>query len=344
MNRKGSVLLSEEGITIRTGEEPPPRDERLVSRSLSLKSIDREARTCDFVASTDAVDSYDEIVEQDWNLERFKANPIVLYGHNSWSKMPIGQCTACDVVMRDGRPQLECTIKFASKEANPEAEMVWQLVQERVLRAVSVGFRPGDYRLEKRNGQDVYVLSQNELHEISVVPIPANPEALAKMRARAKAKAAKTTAPDGREENSTMTLEEMKALLAQRESEKSAAEKELADARTRVAALEAQNSVLSGERDALKAETAKLAASLVEREVEALVGVKITPAEKELFVELATSNRDLFTKMVAQRSDLKLLGAPVVAPDPTPGVVDEKAGADALGDIALDLAAKDASL
>ncbi|NOU33328.1 MAG: hypothetical protein HOO96_35980 [Polyangiaceae bacterium] len=131
------------------------------------------------MASTAAVDSYGEIVEQVWKLERYMANPVVLFGHQS-RELPIGRSTFVGV--RGG--QLECTVRFASPEANPKAEQVWQLVKEDVLRAVSVGFMPGSVRYEKRGGEDVAVLSDNELHEISIVPIPANPEALAKMRAK----------------------------------------------------------------------------------------------------------------------------------------------------------------
>ena len=74
---------------------------------------------------------------------------------------------------------------FASAKANPLAEQVWQSVQERTLRAVSVGFKPREVRKETRDDKDVYVLSDNDLYEISVVPIPSNPEALTRMKALA---------------------------------------------------------------------------------------------------------------------------------------------------------------
>lgn len=152
---------------------------QLKTKEYTIKSRNDATREATFVASTAAVDSYGEIVEQVWKLERYMANPVVLFGHQS-RELPIGRSTFVGV--RGG--QLECTVRFASPEANPKAEQVWQLVKEDVLRAVSVGFMPGTIRWEKRNGEDVAVLSDNELHEISIVPIPANPEALAKMRAK----------------------------------------------------------------------------------------------------------------------------------------------------------------
>ena len=150
----------------------------MTTRSIPLLVRSYEKRSATFVASTDAIDSYGEIVEQVWDLARYRANPIVLYGHQS-RELPIGMCTAVGV----SGGKLECTIQFATANQNPVAERVWQLVQAQILRAVSVGFAPRTVRRETRDGKEVTVLSDNELHEISVVTIPANPEALAKMKA-----------------------------------------------------------------------------------------------------------------------------------------------------------------
>jgi HK97 family phage prohead protease len=147
--------------------------------ALHVRAVREDSREVDFIASTDAIDSYDEIVDQaSWDLTRFEKNPVILYQHDRWS-LPIGQATRCEVVNN----QLECTIKFASAEANPEAEKVWKLVLEKVLRAVSVGFKPYDGKYEMRDGRDVYVLYKNELREISIVTVPANEDCLAQMKA-----------------------------------------------------------------------------------------------------------------------------------------------------------------
>jgi HK97 family phage prohead protease len=274
----------------------------LVTRGLSVKSLNDTGRTASFIASTDAIDSYDEIVEQDWILDRYRTNPVVLFAHDS-RELPVGQCIDVGVV----NGQLECTVKFCSAEANPHAERVWQSVREGALRAVSVGFRPGDVRFEKRNGKEVFVLSKNELHEISVVPIPANPEALAKMKTRARA----SVDAQEREKETAMDIEKM---LAQREAELRAAEGKVAAKEKELAAVLLENESLGGklktlttERDALL-ERAKVAEDkIVESEVDALVGVKIAPAEKAEFVELAKSSRSLFERMVKNRLELKLL-------------------------------------
>lgn len=165
--------------TARDAEDVPVAGD-LLTCALRIKRSAKDTRSIDVIASTEAVDSYGEIVEQSWDLARYKANPVVLFAHNS-RELPIG--SARDVKVEDGA--LVATLDFVSAEANPKAEQVWQLIQQGALRAVSVGFRPRTVRSEKRDGKEVYVLADNELHEISVVPIPANPEALARARARA---------------------------------------------------------------------------------------------------------------------------------------------------------------
>lgn len=152
----------------------------LFIRALLLKGFNQDDRTATFICSTDCVDRYDEVVAQNWRLDNYRANPVALFAHLQ-RELPIGQAIA--VAVEGG--ELVATIKFASARANPLAENVWQSIVEGTLRAVSVGFYPHTVRWEKRLDQEVLVLDDNELFEISVVPVPANPEALAKARARA---------------------------------------------------------------------------------------------------------------------------------------------------------------
>lgn len=155
--------------------------------SAGPRSLNKSTREATFIASTDAIDSYGEIVAQNWDLTRYRANPVVLFAHNS--REPIGRATSVGVV--GGR--LECTIQFA--EGIARAEEVWSLVQQGMLKAVSVGFRPREVRAELRDGKTIYVLDDNELHEISIVSVPANPEALAKSGATSGSLAAPAAAP-----------------------------------------------------------------------------------------------------------------------------------------------------
>lgn len=170
-------------------------------------------RVVDVIASTDALDSYGDVVVQDWNLERYFKNPVVLWGHNSYG-MPIG--FAENVAVQDGK--LKAAIRFVDAKANPLAEQVWEGMKQGSLRAVSVGFRPGRVDRGQRDGKDVYFLSANELIEISVVPIPANPDAVAERAKSLDALVARDITGPARapttETESTMSLKAIIAALA----------------------------------------------------------------------------------------------------------------------------------
>jgi HK97 family phage prohead protease len=301
------------------------------SGALALKSIRANQREADFVASTDAVDSHGEVIDQSsWVLNHYVANPVVLYAHDS-RELPIGKAT--NVGVRSGR--LEATIQFASAESNPMAEQVWRLVQEGMLRAVSVGFVPTDGRYEVRDGAEVFVWTSPVLKEISVVPVPANHEALSRMKSAFKtdnpaSPPANNKGGDAAEETN-MDLKDLQskieaqakdlgklenerndaaALAAKAEDENRALKAQIktleTERATERAAFEAQNKALAAERDAATAKVVEFEAKAIELEVESLVGVKITPADKDTFLELRKTNPDLFKKMIAQRAPLNL--------------------------------------
>jgi HK97 family phage prohead protease len=167
----------------------------LITRAAALRFVSGDERAVDVLASSDTLDAHGTIVEQDWELDEFRANPVVFYNHEH-GELPIGR--AEDIRLEDGALQMR--VRFASAEANPRAEQAYRLMREGVLRGVSVGFVPGDVRLEKRDGRDVLVLSRNRLFELSVTPLPSNPDALARLHARAR------TAPPGETMNDVSTV------------------------------------------------------------------------------------------------------------------------------------------
>lgn len=290
---------------------------------------DETSRAFDFVFSSAAIDSYEEIVEQDWRLERFLKNPVVLWNHNIAARgflssgppeaaLPIG--TAKNVRVEDGR--LVGTIELVSGKASPMAEFVYNGLREGSLRATSVGFQPGDVRLEKRDGKHIYVLSQNELHEISIVPVPANPEAvlraarldeLRREELRSDALRRSQTAHRAPREVTNSTEEsrmDIEKALLDAKAALLASEERAKGYEVQAKALEAQAKALVAERDealARERATAERAANaeraVVEGEVRGLVPLKLDPAEVDDMIELATTNKPLFDKMMGQRKE-----------------------------------------
>lgn len=134
------------------------------------KGVSEENGTFRVIASTMAKDRHGEIIDQNgWDLTNFLKNPVILLNHRM-RELPIGIAT--NAFLEDGKLIIEGV--FASKEANPKAQQVRKLHDEGIMNAVSVGFIT-----KERDGN---LIKEAELLELSFVTIPANPEALAKMK------------------------------------------------------------------------------------------------------------------------------------------------------------------
>ena len=132
-----------------------------------------------FVMSDAEPDRADDIVEQTWDLSEFRQNPVAPYNHD-YSAPPIGRwenVRALGGVLRG-------TLIPSPVESYPLSLTVAALLEQRVLRTVSVGFRPAaviarsslpeeDTRYATRGA--VYV--RPRLMEASVTPMPMNPRA-----------------------------------------------------------------------------------------------------------------------------------------------------------------------
>ncbi|WP_035647346.1 hypothetical protein [Flavobacterium sp. ASV13] len=149
-----------------------------VIRALSEENI--KNREAEFVISTEAVDSYDTIFKIDgWDLKRYQNNPIVAYGHRTWSDNP-DMILGTSEVWVEGE-QLIGKVRFESEETNPTAEKIWKKVKEGTLRMASVGANPLEWRMGiAADGENPGVLyfTRTELLEWSIVPLGSNPDAL----------------------------------------------------------------------------------------------------------------------------------------------------------------------
>lgn len=133
----------------------------------------------DFVLSDETLDRYGDVIKADgWELKWFKKNPIALWAHDS--RAVIGNW---ENVRVEGK-KLMGTLKFAAKGTSDRIDELIALVEQGILRAVSVGFRPLEQEPIDKNepwGGQRYIRS--ELLETSLVAVPANPAALAKAKA-----------------------------------------------------------------------------------------------------------------------------------------------------------------
>lgn len=150
-------------------------------KSLNFKALEKakkakeENGTFDVIISTEDIDRSGEIVRQSgWEMENYKNNPIVLWGHDYYS-LPIGVCTETYLTENDGVPALGARGFFLPADINPLAQQVRKLYDlgiskgEGVGCTTSVGFIPKEFDESNRA-----VITKAELLEFSFVPIPAN--------------------------------------------------------------------------------------------------------------------------------------------------------------------------
>jgi len=137
--------------------------------------------------STSAVDRDGEVlIPQGCNAKDYQKNPIICLNH-SYYALPIGKCVA----LQREENAVVAKIVFAKRpDDHPIGEewvpdTIFSLFQQGVLNAFSVGFMPLESRpatqkdLERFGESCRRVFSKWSLLEVSVVPIPANQEAVA---------------------------------------------------------------------------------------------------------------------------------------------------------------------
>lgn len=228
------------------GEWSPEVAEKLSKafEKIDLKEITAEdSGTFKVIMTTEKRDRDGEIIKIDgWNFENFMKNPIVIYGHNYWGiENVIGRV---DKIYREGQSWV-AEGRFASEKANPKAQLVRRLYDEKILNAVSVGFI-----VRGRDPADESTITNAELLELSFVPIQSNPDAVNIIKALAGPEASalfktKDTEIDPPADEPGADDTEVKALLTamsakideNTEAIKALAEKKETDAETKLYAM-----------------------------------------------------------------------------------------------------------
>ena len=155
-----------------------PKPGASLRRGAVIKSVDSKARTMRFVASDESVDRYGDIIRASgWQLNNFRKNPVLLFAHDS-RQPPVGQVPSIEVV----GTELIADCLFRPEGDSQLSDDVWRAVEGGFLRAASVGFTPTgpvNQLVDGAGNVTGYEFTSQELLELSVVPVPANPQALA---------------------------------------------------------------------------------------------------------------------------------------------------------------------
>lgn len=143
--------------------EVMPGDNRVISYVFSDESVARDGHT---------------IRTSGWELDAFRANPVFLWCHQT-SEPPIGRV----VTVGAKGSRLVGSVEFADADTYPFADTIFRLMKGGYLNAVSVQWAPLEWKWssdkDRPGGID---FSRQELLEVSAVPVPALPTALATAR------------------------------------------------------------------------------------------------------------------------------------------------------------------
>ena len=155
------------------GSGPRPLDRETPVHGLGAAIVDREP-IMTFAISTEDVDRHGDVLAVDgWRLESYLQNPVFLWAHD-YARPVIGRAAR----VWKGARELLAEMDWAPTEF---AQEVAALYRSGYQRGVSVGFRPIRYeeRRDARTGAFLGIrFLEQELLEVSAVPVPANASAL----------------------------------------------------------------------------------------------------------------------------------------------------------------------
>lgn len=143
------------------------------------RTLDDGSRTVRFCLSDGTIDRMgDSINVQGWVTTAYMRNPVVLWSHNA-QEPPIGRMRRIFVA----NERLMGDVEFAGPHVYPFADQIYRLVDEGYIRAGSVGFVPLEWEyVNRKDGTRGVDFERQELLEFSVVPVPANANALIEAR------------------------------------------------------------------------------------------------------------------------------------------------------------------
>ncbi len=160
-----SIVVPSEECTLREFHQKNSSDE---------SKDDSGGQPVTFVLSTDDVDRHGDIISADgWVLDSYRENPVLLWAHD-YRQPAIGRAAK----MWNEPHRLMATMEFAPTEF---AQEIAALYRSGFQWGVSVGFKPLRYeecRDEKTGAFLGLRFLEQELLEVSAVPVPANRSAL----------------------------------------------------------------------------------------------------------------------------------------------------------------------
>lgn len=175
MKPNQSLSLDQFRQAARDSQEPIAEARLRASFDTEVKAGEGDSRTLMFTISTASVDRMGDTIAVDgWKLDDFRRNPVCLWAHDSGS-LPVAKATKVWIESA----KLKMDAEFTPAGMARFNDTVFDMYKQGFLSATSVGFMPLKYAFtddpKRRFGIDFL---EQTLLEVSMVPVPANQEAL----------------------------------------------------------------------------------------------------------------------------------------------------------------------
>ena len=140
-----------------------------------VKSVDKEERIIEFIASKEIPDYDNDIVKLDgMNITRIKKNQSFLWSHKQTDR-PIGKVLK---VWRDGNT-LKGKAQLTSEDEYDFGYSIYKLIKGGYINNISISFMPDyksiEYKENKKTGERTQIINKSTLLECSAVNIGCNP-------------------------------------------------------------------------------------------------------------------------------------------------------------------------
>ncbi len=152
--------------------------ENLVKKLLTTQVEPVRDRVLQFVGSTETIDRDGEVIKASaWQTDRYMKNPVVQWAHD-YQSPPVGKTLS---ISRKGTDTV-FEVEFPPEDTYPFADTVYKLCKGGYLNATSVGFIPIEFDRGSKDSEPKKTYTKVELLELSIVPVPSNPDALVSAR------------------------------------------------------------------------------------------------------------------------------------------------------------------
>lgn len=150
-------------------------------RSAGLSAEPGDGQRVAYIFSDESVARDGHTIATDgWRTGHFESNPVFLWCHDSTSP-PVGKVVE---ITRSGS-QLRGVVEYPDDDVSPFGAMIYRMVRGGFLNATSVSWSPIKWRYatDKSRAPGAIDFLEQELLEVSQVPVPSLPTALATARA-----------------------------------------------------------------------------------------------------------------------------------------------------------------